>query len=232
MNQRALRARTWAATWSPKEDAVIRARYLSDRCAPIALELGRTPTAVFHRARRLGMTKNRRWTPADDAALRYAWGEGTLRQIATKLGHTPLSTYWRAQKLGLGLGCPDGYEYLSHAAERAGYTATQLRRILAWAGVKVRRSMSRNVRGGRVPHIVVPFDVDDAVSRWHATETVEHAARRYGAHGDLVRRWLARAIAAGVRVPPKPRSKAHWRVPSETIDAVVAAFGRPMRRAA
>jgi hypothetical protein len=227
-----MRPTTWSKTWSRAEDAVVRARYLSDCCDPISRDLGRSKSAVFHRARRLGLLKNRRWTQADDAALRYAWGEGTLRYVAKKLGRSPLTTYWRAQKLGLGLGCPDGYEYLTQAAERTGYTSTQLRRILRWAGIKVRRSMSRNPKTvGRVPHFVEPFDVDVAVSRWLSTETVQHAARRYGVSGDTVRRWLEQAGREGYRVPPKPqRFKAHWRVDSETIDAIVA--GRRQRRSA
>lgn len=218
--------------WSTHEDAAIRAGYSTRRIAALAVELDRTESAVFHRAARIGVVKSRRWTAADENALRFAWGEVSLKRLALQLNRSAITVYWRAQKLGLALGCPEGYEYLSHAAARTGYATGQLRRILDWAGVKLRRSMSRNLaHSWRAPHFAVPFDVDDAIARWHRTETVENAARRYGLGGDTLRGWLVEAIAGGADVPPKPAGRrVHWRVPSEALDQVVAA--RSSRRRA
>jgi hypothetical protein len=213
--------------WTALEDAAIRTRYASCGAAAIAAALDRTQGAVFHRSARIGVIKNRRWTSAEDKYLRFSWGEQNLSQIAAHIRRSRLTTYWRAQKLGLSLGCPDGYEYLSHAAARCGYTSGQLRRILRWACVKLRRAMSRGIGRHRVPHYVVPFDVDEALARWHATETVQHAARRYGVCGDTVRRWL---IQAGMSKPAGFR--VHWRVETETIDNVVASRVRQIARAA
>lgn len=220
--------------WTSQELDALRSRYLTVAADTLSAELRRSRSAIFHKATRLGLVKNRRWTAADDNALRYLWGELPLRQIADKLGRSPLTIYWRAQKIGLSLGVADGSEYLSHAAARAGYTSVQLRRILKWAGVRVRRAMSRNTRNGRrVPHIVVPFDVDEAIAAWHRTETVEEAARRHGICGDTLRRWLIEAADAGAKVPKKPtRFRAHWRVETVTLDEVVRARLGESRRAA
>lgn len=182
----------------------------------------RTKGAIFHRAARMGLRRRRRWTKAADTELRDLWSFGTpLTTIARRLGRTKATTYWRAQKLGLPLGVPGDFEHLTTAGRRAGYDPGQMRRILAWAGVPVRRSISRpgKSRTGRRFHVVETVLCDEALARWHATEPVETAARRVGLTGDCLRRLLRRA---GL-IPPKQSRRLHIRVTDEQVQAALAA---------
>lgn len=206
--------------WTPAEDAVIRDRYVTAGSAAVARDLGRTVSSVCHRARRLRVLSRRRWTPADDNRLRNLWGSHPVAHVAKMLGRTEATTYWRAQKLGLPLGCPQGMEYLTHAAERTGYQTSQLTRILRWAGVPEYRSASRKTGAARHFHVVDPFDVDEAIAAWLKTETAEFAAKSRG----LVTETMVRILEQfGEGVPPRPKKrKAHWRIPTEVIDAAIA----------
>lgn len=134
------------------------------------------------------------------------------------LGRTEVTTYWRARHLGLQCGCPRGFETLSAAAERAGYTTGQLREILRAGGHKVRRTLSRPgaSRTGRRYHYVDPLDVDDAVAAWVKRESVERIAERQGLTGDVVRKLLVEAGHA------PPARKKCWRVESAVADRLIA----------
>lgn len=211
-------------TWTEAEDETLRAIYgkvpngYKRACEALP---GRSPAAVFHRANRLGLTARRRWTKSDDAQLRDLWESGLgVSWIAKRLDRTPLSTFWRAQTIGLPLGCPDGWEYLSHAAKRTGYGTGQLRAILGWAEVEIKRGLSRPFRrqAARRSSIVVPEDVDDAITRWHDTEPAEAIARRIGLSGETLRRW---ARAAGID-KREPGSKKHLRLTAAEVDALTA----------
>lgn len=108
---------------------------------------------------------------------------------------------------------PADAEFLSDAAERTGYKPEQLARILAWHGAEVRRW--GNGRRRARPW-ALRADVDGAVKAWLDADTPGAAAQRLGIHSDKLRRWLA---AAGHERPARHQ---HWRLPSATIDAVVA----------
>ena len=180
-----------APSWTVAEDAILRTVYPRDGIDGAKLALpARTESALFHRARRLGLQRRRRWTPSDDTHLRDLWSQGLrLSAIAKHLGRTKATTYWRAQKIGLPLGCPEDFEYLSAAAKRTGYCTSQLWRILGWAGVTVHAAVARPVksRSGRRMHVVDPLDVDDAIASWLKTETANSAAKRLGISGDRLR---------------------------------------------
>jgi len=164
----------------------------------------------------------RQWTRGEDARLRLLWdGDSTVAQIALKLKRPVTSVYWRAQHLCLPLGVPEGREYLTTAAARAGFTVTQLRMILAWADVSIRRTLSRPTRRARGYHHVDPIDVDDAVVRWLATETLHAAATRHTLCDQTVADLLA---ARGITRPAALRGRLHWRVESHIVDEVVAAY--------
>ena len=212
--------------WTPEEDAVLRARYLTDGGKACARELGRDPRSVFKRAHVLRLVRRPRWSPNDDAVLRDNWGELDLRGLSKLLGRTELTIYWRAGLLGLPRGCPQGYEYLSAASDRTGYATVQLRRILRWAGVKVRSTLSRpeRVRSRLYRyHCVVPFDVDEALAAWHRTEPIDVAAHRHGTDGATLKRWLREARDAGTEMPSEPRRRsAQWRIPSATTWSIGA----------
>lgn len=212
-----------ASPWTVAEDAVLRARYDSEPAELIAASMDRTLSAVFHRARRLGLKRRRRWTAEDDRCLVALWGAESLPTIARRLGRTRAAVYVRAREIHLECGASTGYEYLTGAAKRTGYTVEQLRVILKAGGVRISRSMSRPSNATRSFHVVDPYDVDRAVEAWHATELVHPAAVARGIGGDVLRGWLLAAIAEGTEMPKPPkRFKARWRVPSSVIDAVIA----------
>lgn len=176
----------------------------------------RSISSLYHRARRLGLHRRRRWTPGDDLSLEALWGEGLrLSAIAKALGRTPATCYWRAQKLGLPLGCPEGFEYLSHAAERAGFSTRRLVQILRAEGFKVRTALARPRPGeSRRFHIVSPEDVDSAVAAYVKTETPEEAARRRGICADRLRARLAR-----IGVQNAPGTRKRMRVTDAQVEA-------------
>jgi hypothetical protein len=213
-----MRPATWARPWTAAEDAALREPL---EAKELAVRLGRSEGGVHHRRARLGIVRRRRWTRADIGQLRDLWGEGmSLRRIARHLGRTSATVYIKAQAIGLSLGVPDGFEYLSHAAKRTGYCTSQLWQILRAAGVRPKAALARTVerRAGHRFHFVEPLDVDDAVALWLSTEPVESAAKRLGVSGHRLRGWLrAEGVKDQRRIP-----RAHWRVPSEVIERVVA----------
>lgn len=209
--------------WTSAEDAAILARLRAVRVpggvAQLARELDRTTCAVHHRAQRLGILRNRRWTAEDDRRLALLWGECSLNEVAKKLDRTPATTYWRAQHAGLPLGCAQGLEYLWAAAVRTGFAVATLRMILKWGGVSLRVAMARPTGAKRHFHTVDPYDVDQAVKRWLATETLAAAADRHGVDPATLERRLR---ASGRELPEKPARKKRWRVPSDLVDEVLA----------
>lgn len=206
--------------WTADEDAILRARYETEGAAAMARALGRPLTSIHHRTQRLKLYTHRKWTKADDNNLAMMWGELSLTWIARRLKRTRVATYYRARALGLGCGTPRGMEYVRNAADRAGFALDSLMLVLAWAGVTVRPAMSRPSDSRRRFHIVDPQDVDDAVARWMASETMDAAGKRLGFDGATIARWVERSGRAPV---PRPGARRHWRVPTEIIDQVVAA---------
>lgn len=211
--------------WSPEEDVVLRAQYIERGAVECSRVLGRRIGSVYHRAKLIGLTRVRRWTNSEDKILRNEWGDKPIKWIARKLGRTHSAVYWRAGQMGLSLGCPDGYEYLTAAAERTGYATAQLRVILGWAGVGIQRCFSREADKSKIrpTHFVCAFDVDEAIEQWHRTEVLTTAAKARDLYEGTLRRWLLEAKATGVQVPPEPeKRKCRWRIPTEIIDRVVA----------
>jgi hypothetical protein len=214
--------------WTPAMDAELRRRYFSEYVKDIAADLGVSTIALFHRARRIGLKKNRQWTAANDLELRELWGECSLAELSGRLKRTQATLYWRGQLLGLTSQVPRGFEYLTHAADRTGYDTGQLRAILKWAGVRLRVSMGRPVKHrSRRHHIVDPYDVNEAIARWLRTEPLASAASRRGVSASV----LERRLRLLPKVPRKPKGKKHWRVPSDLIDQALATpLPKPQRR--
>jgi hypothetical protein len=215
--------------WNPERDEVVRSRYFSDGAKAVATSLGVTVAAVFHRSRRLGLLKNRPWTDTDDETMRELWGEMSLRQLSRRLGRTQAAVYARGQALGLTSRVPQGFEYLTSAAARTGYGTGQLRVILRWAGVDIKRAVARprkDRKAKRHHGIVVPFDVDQAIALWLESETLNAAAIARGVSCDV----LARRLALVEGVPPKPGGKRRWRIPTALIDHAVAMSLPPLNR--
>jgi hypothetical protein len=217
--------------WTPEEDACLRAAYVDGGIKQAMRALpDRSEFSLYQRARRLGLSRRARWTPEDDRRLRFEWGDGvSLKTIGERLGRSPLTIYWRAQKLGLSLGVPDGFEYLTHAAVRTGYSTGQLRRILDAHGVRLHRVLARDTgkRRSRRMHFVDPLDVDEAVAAWGKTETPEEAARRLGICADRLRERLAK-----IGIANAPGTKKRLRVTDEQVAAAngIAKWNRRSRR--
>jgi hypothetical protein len=180
----------------------------------------RSKSSLFHAAKRAGASRRPRWTPREDERLRIEWGSLSMKELVRAFGRPRDGIYMRARDLGLPVGAPPGTEYLSHAAKRAGYCTTQLRRILRWAGVSVRESYSRTHGRRRSFHIVDPLDVDDALEAWHKTETLESAARRIGVSSETIYRRLRESGVEPRKATKRP--KAHYRVATSDIDAAMS----------
>lgn len=152
-----------------------------------------------------------RWTKAEEDELRWVWGAKTVATIAAQLDRTQRAVVTKARRLGLGIGVPNGWEYLTAAAQRAGYEVVQLRRILAFANVRIRPSASM-AKTGRYS-VVDPDAVDRAVALWLSTETITEAARSRG----LSRASLEKVVRARLPSPPK---NTVWRIPTAFFDEV------------
>lgn len=219
-----------AKPWTADEDAYLRDHYATEGSAAVAAALGRTIISITKRAPRLSCLRVRRWTENDDGRLQVLWGVHSIKAIAKTIGRTEQAVYWRARELDLGLGCPQGHEYLSAAAVRTGFAVCQIRRILAWAHVRIARASVRPgvvTKTDKVSWVVEPSDVDDAIARWMATETVETAAERRDISSSVLLRLLGEAMDRGDdRVPPKPKFRKHWRIATTLLDELVGAYQR------
>lgn len=211
-----------------REEAFLREHYVTRGARWCAEQLGMSLKQISRRQQELGIYRKRRWTPADDATLSMLWGSLSIAVIARRMGRTEKTLYHRSQQLGLGLGVPRGGVYLTELARRSGYESATMRIILRWAGVWIRRALTRpgaQRRGrpgaGRLTYFVDLGDGLEAVDRWLAAEYVEPAAKARGLGGDTLRRWL---VEAGHERPK--RARARWRVPTEVIDQVIATRGR------
>jgi len=158
------------------------------------------------------------WTPNEDSHLRALWGVHTIEQIAEAMGRPRIGVHARARRLGLSFGTPSGTETLSRASKRTGFSHQLLSKILRANNVPSYRAMSTPANPAAPKRACYdPAQVDAAVIAWEASESVRHAAISRGIPDTMLRAWLRRA---GLRAPSKGRT---WRVPSQTIDAVVAA---------
>ena len=214
--------------WTPAEDDLLRTVYATQgiRAAMAALP-HRTRASIFERAiRRLRLAVRRPpWTEAEDAQLRLLWGDGKpLATLATLLKRPAQGVYRRAAILGLPLGCPQGYEYLTDAAERVGMSRGLLRKILVAAQVRLYRSLT--LKHSRQPrHVVDSGDVDEAVDAYLATEPVGPAARRVG-----VCEHKLRACLRAIGVERAPGRRRVLRVTPEQVARAVG-VGRKEARA-
>lgn len=167
----------------------------------------------------------RRWTIKEAQRLRSLWGVESVKSIAKKIGRSPITVYYFAQKLKLPLGCPQGYEYLTAAAKRTGFDTKSLRAVLRASDVKIKLAMAKpstprgkGKRRGSRTHVVLPDNVDEAVSLWTTQECLPDAARRLGTTREILR---AALLAAGHE---PPRHKYRWRVMPATADAAMASY--------
>lgn len=215
--------------WLASDEDHLRTHYISRGAQLCAADLGRSVAAVSQRVHMLGLVRHARWTDAEDARLIAGWGVTSIEAIANALGRSPYAVYRRAAHLELGVGCPQGHEYLTQAARRCGYEISTMRRIVRWAHYPIYRAVVHpqwtKHQSKWAKHYVETCDVDDAVARWCATETLHGAAVRLGVSDGLLADLLAAASASGDRrVGTRPSTNKHWRVPSVVCDEFVRAY--------
>jgi hypothetical protein len=107
------------------------------------------------------------------------------------------------------------------AAARAGYDHDALMRILRWANVHIRPAASHPDFTTR-NKIVEPSDVDAAIAKWCATETLQWASERHGLSWPVLRRILVSAAERGVITLDARAKTRQWRVSAADVDAAVA----------
>lgn len=219
--------------WTPEEDAKLRSicegkilkkgQFIR---AVDGLFPGRPIRAIYQRVGRLKIKmSSKAWKPQEDRKLMLLWGEYPMEKLAEVFRRTPKAIQLRASTLKLPIGCPSGWEYLSHAAKRTGFATITLRLILKKAEVHLRREYTLR-SGKRRPRpkrdsrrwIVEPDLVDDAVALYCAEETPESAAKRRGTSRETLMLILA---AAGIYPPPKGKKRKAWRLPSADIDRAI-----------
>lgn len=204
--------------WSTQEDEVVRARFKTAPISSLAEQLGRSERSIRLRASKIGALKVPPWTKADERRLQMLWGEKSLRQIAYALGRSQGACYGRMFRL-TGTVVPAGSGRLWAEAERTGFHHSLLRRILAWAGVEPIPVTTLRRRDRKYDGIQYDqADVDEAIEKWMACEVINRAAKRHGLRWHVLVKILEES---GVDLPPRPRGKSTWRVPSTLIDHVV-----------
>lgn len=89
--------------WSELEDAELIKRYEGEPAAAIAQALGRTPSAVYARAKLLGLSEGDPfWSEWEDAQLRAGYAQGVpVKQLSQLIGRPLIGTSCRASLLGL-----------------------------------------------------------------------------------------------------------------------------------
>lgn len=216
-----------------------------------------TTSAPAARSRR-PITPPYRWTAAEDALLRREWTELGWRELRRQLRQaflaarpdlapakvrqrTRIAICNRVHALGMQTGIPQGFVSVKRAARVLGYHHRQMVALLARQGVAMRvhwcaqsSHYAKTTRRRSAPWRLVDLDeARAAVLRDLAvqseTETIFGAARRRGV-GHV---WLWRRVRDAGLVPAGRAGRTAVRLPSATIDALIAApqVDRRRRRA-
>ena len=191
----------------------------------MAQAMGVSSNVVRLRVKRLksegkrGTRKYHRWSEEDDAKLAIEWRPTDIRQTAKALGRSVFATMFRARAMGLidHRGCPQGYEYLSDAVDRLGFSEAELKRMVANAGLK--RYKALTIYGTRIKRTYL-YDAEkltDMVDAWLETARVGDFARENGLMEITLRRWLR---YRGIEKPSKVATQS-WRQPIELLEDVL-----------
>jgi hypothetical protein len=190
--------------WTDMEDAELFRRYGTTSAARLALDLGRSVSAVYARAGLLELSET---MPADydgweDAQIRAGYGRGVpVGQIATLIGRPLLGVRSRASDLGL-----------RHKCSPAG-----------WSEEEITRALELAQAGHRYQAIVEQLVADGFPRR--STRGFGLKIRAVGYGRGWGRKWLPeedellrRAYAAGASLTPlldrlgRSRTSIRWRV--------------------
>ncbi len=179
-----------------------------------AKALGWGCTKVSYVTKAMGLTCRPKWDPKDIERLAASVGDLDMRRLKERFGRSAWGIRHGLLKAGVGMGCPQGFEYIDVAARRLGYASSQLRQILKWAEVHVKPAICRpdspNVRS-----IVDSADATEAVERWCSMATARDVATQLGISEPNVRK--------RIRDDPRvTRIGAFWRVPPEVVAELAA----------
>jgi phage antirepressor YoqD-like protein len=211
--------------WTPADDDRLHYLWGADRLEAIAADLGRTPVAVYLRARRIGLKCG---TPQGsesfaEACRRTGFSPDGLRHVLRRAGvrlRQKMSPPGPRKTAVRGL-CVDSFavdeavaKWLSEetpgeAARRHGVRPEALRSWLREAG-KIPQSRSR-----RTCERIPSTEIDAVVAEVRRLRNVTSEAKRLGVPQQTLSRWLREA---GV-----PRRGAWaWLVDPETVERVVS----------
>jgi hypothetical protein len=213
--------------WTERETATLQGNWGTMKLGAIAKLLGRTVTAVWLRARKLGLGVGCPvgFEYVDSAAKRTGYDHAQLRIIlrtagvristAESLGTAPRRRYVDPFDVDAAVAKWLESETVESGARRhnvAGHNLRNWLRAAAASGVKMPREPGRFNARWRVPSKTI----DRVVTERRRLESVRCAARRLGVNRRALTRWL---LAAGVQ---RPGTK-YWLLQPGVADKVVAA---------
>jgi len=214
-------------TWSDAEKALVRKHY-GDIGAKglLALLPTRSFGAITGMAKELGV-QTAHWSDAEHATLRKFFGMESMSEIAKRIGRSANTCAREARRLGLThKDMTQGYVTIAQACRVHGFSWSEMRRVLRYAGLNGIRLLSEPDTASKAERGVRRYyptlDVEEAVEGWRNTETPGEAAARLGATAMTLRKWLRDAgIGGDPNEGHKGRTRREWRIPRETLDRVV-----------
>lgn len=190
----------------------------------MAKVLGRSQGVIRHRVKQLsaaGMERHKHhceWTEDDIFRLVSEWRPTDVRSTAKVLKRSPTAVVTRARMMGLvdHRGCPQGYEYLSDAETRLGFSIAELETIIRWANLKFIRAIQKDGKRIARTRVYCADHLTEAVDEWLKTCNVGQYCVSISMRLVTMRRWLA---LRGI-VQPEGTTPQSWRLPISLLDEV------------
>lgn len=140
---------------------------------------------------------HKRWTRAEDMTIINGWGELSQRAM---MENVPSRTWpairARARVLRLPFGIPQGFESVTKAAKRSGFSPSQIRKILKDAKVMITKRIScKTYCKSHKMYYVDPVEVDAAVRSFLESTSVQSFCNRNGLKPRTV---IRAAVKAGI----------------------------------
>ena len=188
----------------------------------MAAALGVSGSVIKARAKRLkaeGKVSTKAyhtWTEEDDRQLAAEWRPTDISHTARMLRRSVFAVMYRAKALDMvdHRGCPRGYEYLSDAERRLGFSEAELKTIIRYAGIKPIRAITAHGKKIKRTHIYDADRLTEVVDAWLSTVRVGDFAREHVMEMKTLRRWLS---IRGIEKPENMPTQS-WRLPQEVLD--------------
>lgn len=169
------------------------------------------------------MPRAKRWSPwtrEQIDTLRLEWQEVSGRVLLGKLRpHTWRGIIWKASQLGLRRGVPQGFETITAASKRTGFSFDRILVLCERFGVKV-RYMYGDRRATSTWRYVDSYDVSKMVEDMMRLESINQAAKRLQASRGIIARELrARGYSTSSR-----RAMDRLLLPPEIYDEIVGEY--------